>query len=225
MFSKHHCTGGQGGVVYTRDEDLYWNARRFADRGKPFNLEGQKENVVAGLNCNLNDLSAAIGSVQIKKLPGVIEKRRKIAEAIRDGLEECYAVAMGWEVPDTKPAYWFMRFKLDLDRVRVGKEQFCEALKKEGIPVFSFYRYVPCDMHWFKNKAVFGKSGFPWNCSDYQGPRNPKFKFDNVNNVTSTHFNIAINENYEQQEIDDIITAIKKVEKAYLSYDPDQRPL
>ncbi len=173
--------------------------------------------MVAGLNCNLNDLSAAIGSVQIKKLPSVIERRRRTAEAIRDGLEECFAVAMGWQVPDTQPAYWFMRFKLDLDRVRVGKEQFCEALKKEGIPVFSFYRYVPCDMHWFKNKAVFGKSGFPWNCSDYQGPRDPKFKLDNVNKVTSTHFNIAINENYGRQEIGDILTSIKKVEKAYLT--------
>ncbi len=43
MFSKHHCTGGQGGVVYTRDEALYWNARRFADRGKPFNLEDRRK--------------------------------------------------------------------------------------------------------------------------------------------------------------------------------------
>ena len=35
MSGKHHATGAQGGVVWTRDEDLYWEARRFADRGKP----------------------------------------------------------------------------------------------------------------------------------------------------------------------------------------------
>lgn len=28
MFGKHHCTGGQGGLVYTRDERLYYEARR-----------------------------------------------------------------------------------------------------------------------------------------------------------------------------------------------------
>lgn len=215
MFSKHHCTGAQGGVVYTKNEQLYWNARRFADRGKPFNIEDQKENVVAGLNCNLNDLSAAIGVEQLKKLPGVIERRRRIAEAIRAELEDCQTVSMGWQVPDTKPVYWFMRFKLNIDRVHVSKEQFCEALRKEGIPVFSFYRYVPCDMYWFKKKAVYGKSGFPWNCSDYKGPRDPKFKLDNVNMVTNTNFNIGINENYDNDEINDIVNAIKKVEEAY----------
>jgi len=69
MFGKHHCTGGQGGAVYTTDEDLYWRAKRFADRGKPFNLE-TASNMTAGLNCKLNELAAAIGSVQLNKLPG-----------------------------------------------------------------------------------------------------------------------------------------------------------
>lgn len=35
MSGKHHATGAQGGVVYTKDEALYWEAKRFADRGKP----------------------------------------------------------------------------------------------------------------------------------------------------------------------------------------------
>ena len=219
MYSKHHCTGGQGGVVYTQNEDLYWRIKRFADRGKPFNIEGTIEgvhNVVAGLNCNLNDLSAAIGSVQLKKLSTVIDRRCKIGEAIKEGLQNCTAVSMGWQVPDTRPVYWFMRLKLDLDAISVSKEQFCAALKKEGILASSSYRYIPCENPWFKNKAVFGKSGFPWNCSDYKGPRDPQFKFDNAIKVTDTHFNINFHENYGQKEIDDILTAIKKVERAYL---------
>ena len=32
MSGKHHATGGQGGVVYTLDEKLAWQGRRFADR-------------------------------------------------------------------------------------------------------------------------------------------------------------------------------------------------
>jgi len=37
MSGKHMTSGGQGGMVITNDEELYWNAKRFADRGKPFN--------------------------------------------------------------------------------------------------------------------------------------------------------------------------------------------
>lgn len=219
MFSKHHCTGGQGGVVYTQNEDFYWRAKRFADRGKPFNMDGVivgVDNVVAGLNCNLNDLSAAIGIAQLKKLPKIIEKRRKIGEAIKKGLKNCKSVSMGWQVPQSKPVYWFMRLKLDLDRISVSKKQFCEAIKKEGVPVSASYRYIPCENPWFKKKAVFGKSGFPWNCSDYKGSKDPQFMVDDAIKVTDTHFSINFHENYGKKEIKDILAAIKKVEKAYL---------
>src|SRR5205807_2154225 len=64
MSGQHHATGGQGGVVFTRREEVYWEARRVSDRGKPFGLEGVKGNVIASLNLNLNDLAATIGRVQ-----------------------------------------------------------------------------------------------------------------------------------------------------------------
>ena len=63
MSGKHHATGAQGGVVFTHDEDLYWEAKRFADRGKPFNTESAT-NVRMGLNLNGNDLAAAIGRLE-----------------------------------------------------------------------------------------------------------------------------------------------------------------
>ena len=34
MFGKHINTGGQGGVVFTRDEALYWRMRRAARPGR-----------------------------------------------------------------------------------------------------------------------------------------------------------------------------------------------
>jgi len=215
MFGKHHCTGGQGGVVYTRDEQLHWQGRRFADRGKPFNLDAPG-NVVAGLNCNLNDLAAAIGSAQLKKLPGIISRRRHVGEAIKQRLQKCRAVSLGWQVADTEPTYWFLRLKLDLDAVRVDKNTFCEALAAEGMPVSLSYRHIPGEAPWFVNKATFGSSGFPWNCSDYKGPSQPQCRIANAIAVTDTHFGIGMSESYGEREIDDIIAAISKVENAYL---------
>ena len=215
MNGKHHCTGGQGGVVYTTNEKLHWQAKRFADRGKPFNIDAPG-NVVAGINCNLNELSAAIGSAQMKKLSGIIERRHRIGESIKKGLESRKTLSMGWQVPDTKCVYWFLRLKLDTEAIIVDKATFCKALSAEGIPVVASYRHIAYEAPWFKNKAVFGTSGFPWSSSDYEGPKNPQYKIDNAIHVTDTHFNIAVHENYGEKEIDDILTAIEKVEKAYL---------
>lgn len=216
MPGKHHSTGCQGGLVYTQDEELHWKGKRFADRGKPLNLDS-KGNVVAGLNCNLNDLAAAIGVAQLKKLPGVLQRRREIGEAIREGLKERKAICMAAQVADSESSYWFVRFRLDLDLLSVDKVRFCAALSAEGIPeVLASYRHIPCEAPWFKNKAVFGTTGFPWNCAEYKGDRDPVFKLDNVIEATDAGFIIIIHEKYGQKEVGDILGAIEKVEKAYL---------
>jgi perosamine synthetase len=215
MFGKHHCTGGQGGVVYTQDPELFWNVKRFADRGKPFNIEGEQGNVVAGLNCNLNDLAAAIGCVQLKKLESMLERRHQIGEAIKARLADAGGpVQVGWQPADSYCTYWFLRLRLDLDAVSVDKPTFCRALAAEGIPVAENYRIIPSEKPWFVNRAVFGDSGFPWSCSDYSGPREPQVHIDNAIAVTGTHFNIAMHESYGPQEIEDIVAAIQKVQDA-----------
>jgi dTDP-4-amino-4,6-dideoxygalactose transaminase len=215
MFGKHHCTGGQGGIVFTRNETLHWQGRRFADRGKPFNLAAAGGNVVAGLNCNLNDLSAVIGSAQVKKLPGIIAGRVRVGNAIRAALADHPAVQVGWQVPDSQSSFWFLRLVFRPEAVRVDKATYCQALAAEGIPVNPSYRAIPAEFPWFRDRKVFGNSGFPWTCSDYRGPREPQARIANAIQAVETHFNIAIQENYGEREIADIVTAVRKVASAY----------
>lgn len=215
MFGKHHATGGQGGVVFTKDEDLHMRARRFADRGKPFGVEASK-NVRAGLNCNLNDISAVLGSTQLKKLPSFLESRRGTAKAVYDGLRDLECISAPKMHPETESAYWFLKFKLNLSKIRVDKKQFCDALIAEGVPFMPDYRHIQCEYPWFKDKKVLGKGGYPWNNPAYKGDRDPVFDLPNIIETCDTHFNLRIDEGWEEKEIQDILTALKKVEEAYL---------
>ena len=217
MSGKHHATGAQGGVFYTRDEKLHWEGRRFADRGKPFNLDNATANVVAGLNCNSNDLSAAIGIVQLAKLRSIVDSRRRFVTLLKDRLAgETQSVRLGKIVPESDPVYWFVRLRLDVEVVGIDKAMFCEALAAEGIPVTPSYRHIPVEMPWFRNQAVFGSTGFPWRCSDYAGEKNPVFDLPNAIAATEEHFNLNINERFNEREADDIVRAIKKIEACYI---------
>jgi len=82
MFGKHHSTGAQGGVVFTRDTMLFARARQITDRGKPFGVVCPTGNAVASLNFNQDEISLAIGRVQLTKLPEFLEKRRKFAAEV-----------------------------------------------------------------------------------------------------------------------------------------------
>ena len=215
MRGKHHCTGGQGGVVYTGDEELHERGRRFADRGKALGLDATG-NVVAGLNCNLNELSAAIGSAQLGRLGEIVRRRREVGEAIKAGLAERpdAALALGRQVPDTECTYWFLRVRLDTSRLTCDKARLCDALVAEGIPATASYRHIPCEMPWFTERRAL-PGGFPWTCSDYAGPREPRWDLRGAVAATNQHFNIAVHENYTDREVADILAALEKVERAH----------
>ena len=215
MSGKHHATGAQGGVVFTKDEDLSWRMKRFSDRGKPFNSDAGS-NLRASLNMNGNDLSAAIGRVQLRKLGGMIKGRQKAAKAIYSGISHLKAISPGKLVPQTEPVFWFMRFHVDVSKLTVDKAGFVKALSAEGIPATVAYRHIPSEALWFKERKVFGNSDYPWGLPDYKGDRNAKFPCPNAVEAAESHFTMPVHENYGEQEVADIVAALEKVEKAYL---------
>ena len=215
MSGKHHCTGGQGGVVYTTDQNLHIEGKRFADRGKTFQ-PNPPYNVRAGLNCNLDDIGATIGSCQIKKLPGMLERRWHNGEMLKQALLKNPAVKVGWQVPDSQCIYWFFRLTIDTNVLKCDKKTFCDALWAEGILVQADYANIPCKGQWFIDQRVFGNSGYPWQCPAYKGDRHPVYDMHNAEEAVAKNFIIYENERYTDDDMKDIIDAINKVTEYYL---------
>ncbi len=209
MFGKHYASGGQGGIFFTRNEDLFWKARRFMDRGKPFGTD-EPNNVRLGLNLNTDELSAAIGSVQLKKLPWIVERRQAVAAAVAEGIKSLQSVTLGKIVPDAQSSYWFMRLTVDTDKLTVDKDAFAEAVGAEGIPSSASYRHIPAEHVWFRRQNTFGSSGYPWTT-----PAGP-VELPNCEAVAARNFLIHLHENWTDQEIADTVAALAKVEKAFL---------
>jgi perosamine synthetase len=217
MFGKHHATGGQGGVVYTRDENLYWRIRRHADRGKPFGIEEANGNVVAALNCNMDELHATIGRVQLRKLPAIVQRRREIARHVDEGCRRSLqTVRLLTGLPGCEPVYWFLLFYVDLDRLDVPKHRFVQALQAEGIPAGEGYWAVPASFDWWKDRAVFGRSRLPWSSPLYRGNPDQDYPLPNIQATDATHFVVSFHEAWSNQDVLDLLTALQKVEKAYL---------
>ena len=138
-----------------------------------------------------------------------------MGNGIRDGLRSNPVVQVGWQVPESQSCYWFLRMVFHAEAARVDKATFCKALAAEGIPATVAYRAIPAEYPWFRERKVFGNSGFPWTCSDYKGPREPQAHIANAIQAVETHFNIAMHESYGDQEVADIAEAVLKVSKAY----------
>ncbi len=215
MSGKHHATASQGGVVFTKDPEVGQRARRVSDRGKPFGLENQATNVVAAHNMNQNDLAAAVGRVQLRKLPEIIAGRREVAAALSRGLEKLHTIRMVGDPPDCESVFWFLVFDVDPGRISVGKERYARALAAEGLPFASFYIPPMTEWTWFRQRAVFGDSGYPWAAPEYGGDPDRPMPVDNFYAMDKRLCRMDYHENLRQQDIEDIVAAFAKVEEAY----------
>ena len=217
MSGKHHSTGGQGGLVYTRIESLYEAVRRASDRGKPFFLPPGSSNVVASLNFNLSDLAAAIGRVQLRKLPGIVARRQAIVARLAEGIAGLPTVSLPPPIPGAMPSYWFLRMRsADPGKATCDRDTFCQALIAEGLPITPRYGgALPHTQDWFTKRRVFGSSGYPWACPEYKGDRDRRFPCPNAQASIDVHFNLHLHENWSEADVDRAVAIFRKVDAAF----------
>jgi len=202
MFSKNHSTGGCGAVVYTQNEEYYWNLRSRADKGKPFhNKEFDPKNpeefLFPALNFNLSELSCAIGIATLKKLPKTISRRQDFISCLKKELAGNSKVCRGSSIPSGSSPF-FYTIEIDKHKILISKDDFAEAVMAEGIAINPHYRYLV--------------SEWPW-AVKYLAKKDPT---ENAVEYRDKSFNLLFNENYGPQEIRDIVKAILKVESAFL---------
>lgn len=211
MYGKHHVTGGQGGLTFTRSEELSHRLRRHADRGKTFKLPGAVTDVAA-LNCNSDELHCAMGRVQLRKLPGMIERRREIARRLA---RECAGAncfePVAW-TPDngTESAHWFLFFRFHPTACTVDKAGFVEALSAEGLPFSPSYDFPTFQSEWFKNHAVFEGTTFPWTA---ESPH--EYEMPNIEACLKAFFKLnGFHESLTDADVEDLIRGLRKVDEA-----------
>jgi dTDP-4-amino-4,6-dideoxygalactose transaminase len=208
MVGKHHCTGGQGGVVLTSSTDLAERLDQCIDRGKVRSSEGDI-NVRAALNLNGSDIAAAIGRVQLRKLSHRLARRRELAARLTDA-------TFGFQLrpvpqsPGTESAYWFVRIGFEPNRWSRVKRDILAALRAEGVPVTS-WGDMPHKQPWYASGRVFGPGSASWK-TDLSADPTPE-----ASKAIETHFTVPLHERWTDREIDDVAAAFAKVEAAYMA--------
>ncbi len=217
MFGKHVCVGGQGGIVFTKNENIYRKIRQNSDRGKPFGYDGNG-NCVGSLNFNMDEMHCAVGRAQIKKTRMIADGRRRVASEIKKGLSDIPALYFN-KLPDgAVPSYWFMRILFREGYTSCDKFAFCAALSAEGVPVNSYYAATPFTSDWYTKRHVFGSSGYPWSAPEYKGDRNKYYTLNDVPNAAkslSDTVMVFILESWSETNISQICDAFHKVYEAY----------
>lgn len=120
-------TTGEGGAIVTDDGDLARKCRMWRNHGQA-EVEGHRDFVAPGMNYRMTDIQAAIGRVQLQKLPDILAHRGKVAALYLDELQDC----PGLSLPYDSEEHTWQTFMILLDR-RFDRDEIIRALKDRGI--------------------------------------------------------------------------------------------
>lgn len=134
VFSFHprkSITTGEGGLIVTESDAVANRLRLLRSHGGERNANGYMEFDDFGFNFRMSDINAAVGRVQLAKLPAILAERRHLAQKITQALTGVEGVT---SLPGDKQhaAHTFQSYVITLDPA-VCRDDVISALRTKGI--------------------------------------------------------------------------------------------
>ena len=144
FFANKNIAVGEGGMVVTRNSDLYEKLRLLRSHGMSVpSFDRYKGRAVSydvqspGLNYRIHEISSALGLVQLKKLEDANEKRKKIVEHYYGRLDKVPSVSIPFRFFSRgKPNYHIMPILLS---EKIDRATVIESMKQDGVQTSIHY--------------------------------------------------------------------------------------
>jgi dTDP-4-amino-4,6-dideoxygalactose transaminase len=133
-------TTGDGGMLTTHDRELDRRFRLLRQHGMSVSDTVRhaaktvvfEDYSVLGYNYRMTDIQAAVGCVQLGRLPGMLERRRELAAAYARGLREIPGLVTPF-VPDTTRPNWQSYAVRVTPEFALRRDELMTRLLEEGI--------------------------------------------------------------------------------------------
>jgi perosamine synthetase len=132
--SKNLTVFGDGGILVTSEDQVAETSRMLRDHGR----KAKYEHELVGYNLRFNEIQAAVGRLQLQRLDGFNESRRKIAGWYKDGLKGLPVIApqgQDW----AEPVYHLYVIQTS------QRDELATYLKEKGVQTGIHYP-IPCHL-------------------------------------------------------------------------------
>jgi len=195
--NKCLCTG-EGGAFVTNNEEM----RAAAAQLWSFGEESRDYHAYAlGWMYRGNDLTAAFGRAQLKKMDGYFKAQRENGAVLNRRLKKVKGLILPTE-PKGHTHNWY-NYTSRIDMADTGwsgdasrfRDAVMKALNAEGVPVGVWQRFILPSMTVFRAKNAYGK-GCPWSCplggkEAGKGVEYDPAKFPVAQKHSETHFGMT----------------------------------
>lgn len=167
FYATKSLTTGEGGMATTANDEWADKLRILRlhgiskDAWKRYTGEGSwyYEVETAGYKYNMTDIQAAMGLAQLRKTDWMWQRRKEIAAAYANAFVSRDDIEAPSVKDDRESAWHLYVVKLNLDMLRIGRNQFIEELKKRG--VMTSVHFIPLYKH------PYYKNAFNYDCREF----------------------------------------------------------
>lgn len=144
---KIMTTAGEGGMVTTNNKDLWQKVWSFKDHGKSWSAIYENQHPPGfrwlhesfGTNWRMTEMQAAVGRIQLQKMPKWTEIRTQYGQQIWQTAQTCLALRVP-EVPnDVEHAFYkcYVFVEPELLKPEWDRDAIMQAIVERGVPCFS----------------------------------------------------------------------------------------
>ena len=158
FYPNKQITTGEGGAVVTNDEAFAALCRSMADQGRGDG--GWLSHVRLGYNYRLDEMSAALGLSQLRRLDALVAARSRVAQRYLDALDGCGQVVCPAVAPDVDMSWFVFVIRLSDACSRDDRDRVLRTLRADGIGCRDYFQ--PIHLQPFVRDALGTRRGdFP----------------------------------------------------------------
>jgi len=203
FYPTKNITTGDGGMVITRDPELFQRAKVLSLHGMTADAWSRFEGgpsgyevIEAGFKYNMTDLAASLGLPQLAKIEEHWRQRERVWSQYNEQLEELPLLLPATD-PESRHAYHLYTPLLILEELHVGRTEIVAALEAENIGVG--IHYVPVHQQpYYRQQFGFEDSDFP-----------------NATFVGERTLSLPLSPAMSERDVSDVVTALTRVCRYY----------
>jgi len=153
FYASKNMTTGEGGMITTNNDEMTEKARFMRSHGE----KEKYKSLMLGHNYHMPEIQAAIGCVQLKKLPKFLAKRRENAKRLTEILRKEERLQLPIEPKGCKHSWYLYTVRLT-DAEEKERDRIVEELRRRGIGAGVVYMSPVHLMPYYRG---FGKYKLP----------------------------------------------------------------
>jgi dTDP-4-amino-4,6-dideoxygalactose transaminase len=168
FYATKNITTGEGGMLTTADDSVVERLRTrrlhgmSRDAWRRYNTDGSWRYDVTypGFKYNMTDIAAAIGLVQLRRLPALHRRRRHLAALYDEMLVDVPELELPVTHSDVEHAWHLYVVQLRPRQLRIRRDELIELLKAEGVP--TQVHFIPLHLHsYYRDAFGYRPEDFP----------------------------------------------------------------